>query len=159
MRLALLFLAATCMAAAGQVHADTALLLVASDARLVLGPPTINVHAGYLEVRNPGRTEIIIESVSSDAHRRVHIHRSKIIDGIATMEPVDRLPVEPGAAVVFEPGALHLMLTGPTRTITEGDKVVIQLKLSDQRLVPVTMRASRTAQPAHGHAGHSSHAH
>jgi len=111
-----------------------------SDAWIKNLPAAVPVRAGYMTIRNAGPGAVRILSVTSVAFASVEIHRSFEQDGMARMEPVEELPIEPGASVKLAPGGLHLMMMQPAKPTRPGQQIVILLQLDDGSEQPVTMK-------------------
>lgn len=73
-------------------------------------PPTARSAAGYLSITNKGDGSDFLVAVESELPS-ASIHRSEVVDGIATMSPVDRV-IPAGQTVTLEPGGLHVMFMG-----------------------------------------------
>jgi periplasmic copper chaperone A len=43
------------------------------------------------------------------------------------MHPIARIDVAAGATVKLQPGGMHLMITGPTRSLHVGDRLELDL--------------------------------
>jgi copper(I)-binding protein len=144
-----------------RANAQTEHLIIVDNAQIVLGPPTMTMHGGYFELSNKTQNAITVTGVSSKDYRRVEIHRSKIENGVATMEPIDRLTLEAGQSLSFEAGGLHLMLIQPKRALAPSDQLSLTLHLADKRNVSVpfkVMRRHDTSEKTTGHS-HGKHAH
>ena len=67
----------------------------------------------YLTIHNKSANDDLLLAVDSNAAKTTAIHESRIVDGIATMEPLPvGLPMPSHGEVVMRPGAIHIMLTG-----------------------------------------------
>lgn len=67
---------------------------------------------GFMTIRNEGAADDVLEAVRAPVPR-VEIHRSEVDEkGMATMTPVDGLPVPAGGTVELRPGGLHVMFMG-----------------------------------------------
>src|SRR5262245_27394949 len=75
-------------------------------------PPTQPNTAGYLTVINDGKTAVAIVGASSNIAAKVELHRTRTVDGMMRMEPVEGVAVAPGERVQLVPGGTHLMLLG-----------------------------------------------
>jgi len=121
-------------------------------------PAGSRVAAGYLTMTNTGKTGDRLLSVSSPIAKRVEIHESTIVDGVARMRPVDAVPVAPGSTVTLKPGGLHLMLMQPRARFSSGDKVPVVLAFEKAGQVAtslVVQPAGTTIAPADEHKGHA----
>ena len=109
-----------------------------TEARIKNLPPSVPVRAGYLSIHNPAAFSVSIVSLRSDAFASVEIHRSVMKDGMMSMEPVDRLTIDPGTSLQLAPGGLHLMMMHPVEATRPGDDLEVILQLDDgseQRLM------------------------
>ena len=99
--------------------------------------------AAYLTVKTMGAPDRLI-GAESDAARKVELHRSYKQDGVMRMEPIEGIPVEPGAPAVLEPGGAHVMLMGLVAPLQAGTEIALTLtfeKAGDVTLsVPVRRR-------------------
>ncbi len=94
-------------------------------------PPVIPMRAGYVTIRNPGDHLVKIVSMHSDAFKKVEMHESKMVDGVMKMLELDSLDIPPKGQIELKPGARHLMLIAPTRTMKIGEQITIQANLDD----------------------------
>lgn len=74
---------------------------------------------GYFTLDNPGPADALV-AVESPLSKMVMIHRSTVVNGVASMAMVARTPIPKGARVTFAPGGYHLMFTGLTKPLTQG---------------------------------------
>lgn len=81
-------------------------------ARVVMPPPGASMAAGYFELDNPGATALVLESLESTAFDSVEMHETVDDNGVSRMRPLANATIAPGATLRFEPGGMHLMLTG-----------------------------------------------
>lgn len=91
-------------------------------------PPTSNVTAAYLTLRNTGNQADTLVSISSDAARVVEMHISETTEeGTMRMRRLKNIPVPAGEAVELKPGGRHLMLIGMDPTYLEGVRIPLRL--------------------------------
>lgn len=109
--------------------------------------------AGFMVVTNTGKTPDALVSASSPIAREVQIHQSKMSNGVASMQRLDRVPMAPGARVTFAPGGYHLMFMGLTRPLKAGDKAPVTLVFASGAKVEATFVVG-LGPPADGHAHH-----
>jgi copper(I)-binding protein len=122
-------------AASGSIEAKPGVKV--SDARLVLPAVAGNPAAAYLVIDNQTKDMVSIAAVSIQGAAKSEMHTMED----TTMKPVDRVDVEAGTSVRFEPGKLHIMafeLSGDlaaggetefTLTFTDGDKTSVLAKI------------------------------
>jgi copper(I)-binding protein len=72
--------------------------------------PAVDVAAAYLTLENNTSTPAAVVAVSSRQAKVVEMHETKTVDGMMTMQKVDRLPVPPHGTTKLAPGGSHLML-------------------------------------------------
>ncbi len=129
---------ATCLTVA---KADS---LVISNAWVRQPPPGTDVLAGYATLENRGEAQIEIEAVSSPSFGAIEIHRTVVDNGIARMQPVTRLVIEPGQQLALAPGSYHLMLFRPQGKLSPGQQIELTLHTTDGRCIPYSTKLRRT---------------
>lgn len=72
-------------------------------------------------------------------------------DGVASMAPIDKVEIAPGASAAFEPGGAHVMLIGLNAPIAPGDQVEITLQIEGGEAVTIEATARDAADSGHGH--------
>ncbi len=75
--------------------------------------------AAYFELINPGKESLRLGRIQSPGFKSIEIHRSVIEKGISRMRRIPTLELQPGQRVQFEPGGMHLMLSGYRKDPTE----------------------------------------
>lgn len=91
-------------------------------------PPTARVLGAFMHLHNTSEQELVIQGASSADFERVEIHQTVMTDGVARMVPQASLRLGAGEHIDLKPGSYHLMLIGPTRRLSAGDQVAIQLQ-------------------------------
>ena len=119
-----------------------------TDAQINLPPPGVTVAAGYFTISNPGKTDLIITSASSDTQAvgKIEIHLSSINNDVMIMRKQDEVIVKAGQSLNFEHGGYHLMLMGISTPLKSGQSIDVQLATSAgsiSLLLPVTKREWR----------------
>ena len=102
------------------------------------------VSAVYLTLHNRGEAaDRVVGAVVSRASRTM-LHRSFVEDGIMRMRHVPAIEIPGGGTVRFEPGGLHVMLTGLRSPLEEGEEISVTLRLEREGevVVSVPVRAS-----------------
>jgi periplasmic copper chaperone A len=129
-------LAMLLLAMAGQAQACGELTVSAPWVRLA--PPTAEVMAGYLTLSNDSEQSVLLQGASSDDFDRVEMHSMSMDGGVMQMRKLDTIEVKVGQQVELAPGGMHLMLIGPKRSFSAGERIEIALKLCDdeQQIVP-----------------------
>lgn len=119
--------------------------------------PMANSGAVYLTLSNKSNSELVLESVATEASiaRAAQIHTTLMSEGMMKMREMKKGLVIPAqGSVVLEPGAAHIMLVGLKVGLTEGQTVPLYLQFSNGQSssvnVPVKPAEDRD-MPAHHH--------
>jgi len=120
----------------------------ADDVRVSAGwvrlpPPGANA-AAFMTLENTGQEVLSLTDVESDCCSMVEIHRTVISDGVASMDEVDALKLEPGQPVTFAPRGLHVMLMRPGK-LEEGADLSLTLVFADGATQTIALPIRRTA--------------
>lgn len=99
--------------------------------------PGSDAAAVYLVLRNTSAQPVIVVGVSSPVASHVMIHETSTEDGQSRMRAHDRLVIAPGQSVAFQPGGMHVMLSGIKKTLTIGQTVPLVLLLANGGQVQV----------------------
>lgn len=116
--------------ALAQAAAPTADVQV-SDAYIRTMPPGRTTTAGFLAVTNNSGQSCQLLGATSTVSKRLEFHEHQHMQGMIKMRPVSMVVVPAGETVVFEPGALHIMLFNIDAEIQAGDITQMQL-ITDQ---------------------------
>ena len=104
-------------------------------------PVSPDVAAVRFVIDNGTSKDDTLESVASSAARSVSVHRSTTDSaGRSTMVPVARLDIPARSEVTFEPGGLHVMLTGLKAPLRLGDKVDLTVRFAQGGTIPVVAK-------------------
>jgi copper(I)-binding protein len=106
-------------------------------------PPAIPMRAGYMELMNHDTNTATIVSISSDAFKKVEIHKTMNNDGVMSMHQIKNLVLEAYSMVSLKPGGMHLMLIKPTRALKIGDKVEITLQFDNDTSQAILMTVKK----------------
>lgn len=108
-----------------------------SAGRLVLPAVKGNPGAAYFTLENTGSGVVSLAAVAIEGAGKAEVHQTMT----ESMTPVDQLDIDPGSAVDFKPGELHVMAfeldpklaaggkTGITLTFADGDKLSGELAI------------------------------
>lgn len=85
--------------------------------------------AGYMAIANSGAEADRLIAVETPFAKSAQVHTTETgADGVARMIHLpDGVEIPAGDTVVLEPGGMHIMLMGLTRTLTKGDMVAATL--------------------------------
>lgn len=112
----------------------------------------------YLTIHNKSATEDLLLAVDSSAAKTTAIHASRIVDGVATMEPLPvGLPMPGHGEVVMRPGDIHIMLTGLSGAPKVGEMLPVRIVFQEAGSLDfeVPILPFNTVDPAVKHSGHA----
>ena len=112
----------------------TPLLVQNAWMRQVLGGDTAAV---YLVLRNTSVQPVIVIGVRSPAATHVMIHETSMSGSQSRMRMKDKLIIAPGQTLAFEPGGLHVMLSGMKKSVLIGQTVPLVFLLANGGQVSV----------------------
>lgn len=120
---------AACGSGSGSAEAQGTLRVTEATVEV---PPNPQIAAVRFVVDNGAATDDTLVGVSSPEAGAVAIHRSGVdAAGRATMVEVERLEIPARSRVTFEPGGLHVMLTGVRRSLRVGQTIPIRLTFAE----------------------------
>ena len=106
-------------------------------------PPAMPMRAGYMQLMNHDANTATIISISSDAFKKVEIHKTMNNDGVMSMHPIKYLVLEANGIATLKPGGMHLMLMKPTRELKIGDEVKIMLQFDNDTSQAILMTVKK----------------
>jgi periplasmic copper chaperone A len=117
-------------------------------------PQGAKVAGGYLTLKNNGNEPDRLIGVNSSIAPNTAIHEMAVDkQGVMTMRPLpDGVEIAPGAQVDFKPGGLHLMFTGLSQQLKEGERIKGTLTFEKAGTVDVEFEI----EPMGGVGGHGS---
>jgi copper(I)-binding protein len=125
--------------------------LIFTGAYVAAAPPGAAAMAGYMTIENPGDSQRRITAISSGDFAEVQIHRSILEKGVARMEQLDYLAVEPGSKLELKPGGVHLMLLEPVHDFEPGETVLLEFRETDGTVHNLGLKVQRIPAAAHHH--------
>jgi periplasmic copper chaperone A len=105
-------------------------------------PPVAKVGVVYFTLKSgSGKSDRLLK-LSTPVATKVEVHRTEVLDGIARMREVAVLHVEANQTLEFQPGGLHVMLTGLKKPLVAGTTYELQLlfEVAGPRTVKVAVR-------------------
>lgn len=114
-----------------------------SNAWSPLAPPGATVVAVYAEV--VARQADTLLNVSSAIAETTELHSTLEENGMMQMRPVPQLALRAGETVRFEPGGLHLMLTGLRQPLPAQSQFPLVLHFATAGDVTVAVRVRAAA--------------
>ena len=104
-------------------------------ARATVG--TSRPSAIYFTLINDGKQDDALIGATSSVAAHIHIHQTRLENGVARMVPVKRLVVPAEGRAVLKPGGHHLMLMGLTQPLEVNDAFSLTLKF--EKVGSITM--------------------
>ncbi len=121
-------------------------------AEIILRPPDAPVLAGYLVLWNGKSETVYLKQVDSEAFGNVQLHRTQIIENVARMRPITQPLAVPGKSeLVMKRGGIHLMLSKPSGSLIAGQRVILNVALTDGRIIPVEAELKPFGSPPIDH--------
>lgn len=90
-------------------------------------PPAAKVGVVYFTLVNDTKKSDRLLKISTPVAGTAEVHRTEVLDGIARMREVAVLHVDAGQTLRFEPGGLHVMLTGLRKPLVAGTTFELDL--------------------------------
>lgn len=86
--------------------------------------------AAYFTLHGSGKDSTLL-SVSSEYAIRSEMHESMKTGGMASMKPIDHLPLPANGTLEFKPGGRHVMLYDVNPEIVPGRTLALTMTFSD----------------------------
>ena len=131
------------------VFADNAVQI--RNAWINEAPPTVQVVAAYMDIRNNSDKDIDLVSASSPEFERIEFHVTNIENGIARMQMQKTISIPAKSSFSFSPGNYHLMLFNGKKNLLAGDSVFLKLTFSDGQIVIINAEVKRADITAEHH--------
>ncbi len=123
--------------AATQSAAAQAMPVIAEGA-WVRATPGADVAAAYLTLRNTSAKPIVVTGVHSPLAAHAMIHETSLEGGQSRMRAREQVVLAPGQTLKFEPGGLHIMLSGLKQPLTMSLGVPLVIELAGGTAIQVT---------------------
>jgi len=131
---------AAVMLAGGAASAETSGSIAVENAWSRASPSGIKVAAGYLAIINDGEAPDRLLSANAPFASATEIHQTSMEDGMMRMRPVrGGVPIPAKSRVMLEPNSYHLMFTGLTEPLHQGDAVPATLTFEHAGTVSITI--------------------
>ncbi|MEE9342287.1 MAG: copper chaperone PCu(A)C [Gammaproteobacteria bacterium] len=95
--------------------------ITVSDAWVREAPPGAAMLAAYMTITNTGNRTRVLEWVESMNFSPVMLHRSAVVNGMATMLHQDSLSIPAHGKIELKPGSFHLMMPAPSIPMRAGN--------------------------------------
>lgn len=120
-------------------------------------PGVSRTGAIYLIIHNKSPNDDLLLAVDSSAAQTTAVHESRIVDGVARMEPLPvGIPMPSHGEVVMRPGGIHIMLTGLSGELAVGNTLPVKMVFQEAGLLDfeVPILPFGTEDPSITHSGH-----
>ena len=118
--------------------AEPGVPLTVSDVRLFAPLTKSRAAVGYLTLHNQSNAPLTIESISSTNFGNIQMHETVIRDGVARMQALPAVIIEPGSSLEFAAGGKHLMLMQPTADTAVGANITLEIRYDSGGLLIVS---------------------
>ena len=114
-------------------------------------PPGAKVAAGYLEIRNLGKTPDRVTGASTPAAERVEFHMTTREGDVMKMREVQGFDVPARQRLTLRPGGLHFMIVGLKQPLAMGGRVPLTLRFerAGEIRVELEVQAGDSRKPHH----------
>lgn len=122
-------------------------LLVVSDAYAFATPPTPEVAAMFMTLRNAGSQPLKIMGATSPVANRIELHGHTMdAEGIMQMRPVPAIEIKPGETLTLKPAGLHLMLYDLPGPLVVGQRAPLALQLEGGSEISTLVTVTRPGE-------------
>ena len=126
--------------------------ITVTDAWTRATAPGTKIAAGYMTIKNAGKTPDKLVAASSPAAEKVETHVTVKEGDIFRMREVKGYDIPAGGSFALKPGGAHLMLVNVKAPLKEGDKVPLVLRFERAGQVKTELQVGRlTDTGKHGH--------
>jgi periplasmic copper chaperone A len=106
----------------------------------------------YLSMHNHSGSADELTTASTDIAETTEIHKSETdANGMMQMNLQSSVPLPVGAEISFEPGGLHIMLTGLKQDLQVGDTITVTLHFKTHADLVLSVPVVDAAGPDHSH--------
>lgn len=117
--------------------------LTVEEARVRAVPPGSPTTVAFMELTNPGETDVALVGGRSPLAGSLELHNHVMVDGVMQMRQVETIPVRAGETVRLAPGGWHLMLFELVRMPVEGESVGLTLTLDNGETLTIEAPVKR----------------
>ena len=93
----------------------------------------------YLTIFNSAAVDDDLTALSTPIADKAEIHRTVSSGGVSHMDAVADLPIKANTSAAFEPGGLHIMLTGLKQPLKLGDSFPLTLHFAKAGVVTASV--------------------
>jgi protein SCO1/2 len=98
-----------------------------------------DIHAGYFTLFNMSDSQLVLQTIESQAYAKVEIHEMKHVNGLMKMKEVEELSIPANSKVTLAPRGMHLMLIKPNQEIKSGGQVKLKLIFNNGKTQDLVM--------------------
>lgn len=113
-------------------------------------PGMVNT-AGYMELTNLSKSDIVLTKAMSGISNKVEYHNHIMDSGVMKMVKLDKLIIPAGETVTFQSGGLHLMFIDLTKKKNWPNKVEVILISETGQQYPVELEVKSIKAQHHHH--------
>ena len=114
--------------------------------------PRASSAVAYMTLTNRGAEADRLLSIATDKAAMAHLHGTKSLDGVVSMEAMETLDLAPGQTVEMKPGGLHIMLMGLKAPLQKGSKLSLELSFEKAGKITVDVPVGGVAATGSGQA-------
>ena len=107
--------------------------------------PAAKAGSAYLTLANHGSNADRLIRITAAAAQTAGLHETVTENGVMMMRAVDSVELPPGAVIEFKPGGLHVMLSGLTSPLKQGETLSLTLRFETAGEVKVTVPVAGVA--------------
>lgn len=100
---------------------------------------------GFLQITGGAAADRLV-GASAAVSKMVELHTMEMDGNVMRMRQVEAIDVPAGATVKLEPGGLHMMFMGLTKTLKAGDSFPLTLRFQKAGEVKVEMKVMNAAK-------------
>jgi len=83
--------------------------------------------AAFVTITNGGAQADRLTAIEGGIAKKIHLHETRMVDGIMKMRALDSLEVPVGGKLILEPGSAHVMFMGLGKPLKKGDTFPLTL--------------------------------
>lgn len=114
--------------------------------------PQARSAVAYITLMNRGAEADRLLSIATDKAAMAHLHDTKSVNGVVSMEPVEALDLAPGQTVEMKPGGLHIMLMGLKSPLQKDGTLSLELEFEKAGKMTVEVPVGGVAATRSGQA-------
>ena len=100
--------------------------------------------AAYVSFKNKGAADRLV-MVTTQQAAMAHIHESKTVDGVMSMEMVDAVEIGAGGTFEMKPGGFHIMLMGLKAPLVKGGTLKMEMTFERNGKMSIEMPVAGVA--------------